>query len=208
VWDVDHRIFKTVTVKGLAARASHNRARLLCRQALVGFPHRIFPLGPILLIAPSLEIGLAALGQSAPPRGLESGARSLKARGAPISLLTRIAARIKPAVLLPRLSSVCDARSLDDHADANAGIVDVPRHGPIVDALAGEGGRRLLYGIVFSIHFPCALGSPLRCCSPRGSELSNTEAAFRPCIGFRSRAIAISIFKARLRTDDVLRTIW
>jgi hypothetical protein len=34
-----------------------------------------------------------------------------------------------------------DARSLHHHPDANAGIVDVPGHGSIVDAFAGEGGH-------------------------------------------------------------------
>jgi hypothetical protein len=39
--------------------------------------------------------------------------------------------------------------------------------------------------------------------SPRAPDLSRAAVAFLgPCIGFRSRAIAISIFNAWLRTDD------
>jgi hypothetical protein len=41
----------------------------------------------------------------------------------------------------PWLRGICDARSLDDHAYADAAMVDVPGHGPIVDAFAGEGGH-------------------------------------------------------------------
>jgi hypothetical protein len=86
----------------------------------------IFLSSPGLVVAPFLEIGLAALGQIFSP-----------CRSAPVSLLTRIAARIKPAMPLSRLSSVRDARSLDDHTDEDAGIVDVPGFRAIIDALAG-----------------------------------------------------------------------
>ena len=50
-------------------------------------------------------------------------------------------ARVKPAAPLPRLSGVRDARSLDNHPNPDAGIVDVPGRRPVVDALAGEGGH-------------------------------------------------------------------
>jgi hypothetical protein len=53
----------------------------------------------------------------------------------------RIAARVKAAAPLPLIRRRRLSRSLDDHADADAGIVDVPGHGPVINALAGEGGH-------------------------------------------------------------------
>jgi GcrA cell cycle regulator len=44
----------------------------------------------------------------------------------------------------PWLGRVRDARTLDDHPDADAGIMDVPSHGSIVDAFAGEDGHTSL----------------------------------------------------------------
>ena len=57
------------------------------------------------------------------------------------SLLARIAAGIEAAMPLPLIRPRRRAGSLDDHANADAGIVDMPGHGPIVDALAGELGH-------------------------------------------------------------------
>jgi hypothetical protein len=42
---------------------------------------------------------------------------------------------------LPRLRRVRDARSLDDHTDADIAIMDVPGQGPIIGAFASEGGH-------------------------------------------------------------------
>ena len=59
-----------------------------------------------------------------------------------MSIITRIAARIEAAMPFPLIGRRRGARSLDDHPDADASIVHVPGHGPIVDALAGEAGMR------------------------------------------------------------------
>jgi hypothetical protein len=67
--------------------------------------------------------------------------QKLAANGASISLLAGVAARIKSTVPFPRFPGVRDARSLDDHPDADAGIVDVPGDMPAVDPFAGEGGH-------------------------------------------------------------------
>jgi hypothetical protein len=53
----------------------------------------------------------------------------------------RLAARVKSAAPLPLIRRRRGARSLDDHPDADAGIVDVPGFRQVVDAFAGEGGH-------------------------------------------------------------------
>jgi hypothetical protein len=47
VRDVDQGILEAVTIKHLAAGAAHYRAGLLRWQFLAGFPHCIFPFGPV-----------------------------------------------------------------------------------------------------------------------------------------------------------------
>jgi hypothetical protein len=79
--------------------------------------------------------------QTVAPSSLERRAGGLKACNTSIPLLARPPARVEPAMPLPGLCGIRDARALDDHADANAGIVDVPSHAPILDAFAGEGGH-------------------------------------------------------------------
>jgi hypothetical protein len=96
---------------------------------------------PGFLIAPFLKVGLAAVGQVIAPCRLERRTRSFETRGTSISLLTGPPARVKSAMPLPGLCGIRDTRALDDHADANAGIVDVPGDGPIIGAFAGEGGH-------------------------------------------------------------------
>jgi hypothetical protein len=91
-------------------------------------------LGPGLLIAPCLEIGLAASGKIFSPCRFKRRPRSLEIGGPSISLL----ARIEAAVPFQRLGGIRDARSLDDQSDADAGIVDVPGERTNVDAFAGK----------------------------------------------------------------------
>lgn len=66
-----------------------------------------------------------------------------------VHIPARSAARIEPATSFPRLRGICDARSLDDHADAHAGTVYAPGNRAMIDALACEGGHApLKRGIV------------------------------------------------------------
>jgi hypothetical protein len=111
------------------------------RHALVPIEAAIFLSRPRLLIAPFLKVGFAALGQIVSPCRFERRACCLETRSAPISLLSRLTARVEAAMPLPRLGGVRDARSLDDGSYAHAGIVDVPGHRVIVDAFAGESGH-------------------------------------------------------------------
>jgi hypothetical protein len=46
--------------------------------------------------------------------------------------------RVETAMPFPLIRPRRGARPLDNHPDPNAGIVDVPGHRPVVDALAGE----------------------------------------------------------------------
>jgi hypothetical protein len=76
-------------------------------------------------------------------RSFNLGTERRTRRGA-VSIVSRIAARIKSAAPLPLIGRGRGARSLGDHTDPDAGIMDVPGHGPIVDALAGEFEHGLL----------------------------------------------------------------
>jgi hypothetical protein len=58
--DVHHGVLDAMGVNHLAARAPHQRAGFLRRHPFAGFPHRIFPRGPVLLIAPRLKIGFGS----------------------------------------------------------------------------------------------------------------------------------------------------
>jgi hypothetical protein len=80
-----------------------------------------------------------------PPEGsqLLRTAGCLLSGGAARSVLAMRAARITSSVPLPRLRGIRDARSLNGYSDANAGIVDVPGHGSIIEAFAGEGGHAI-----------------------------------------------------------------
>jgi hypothetical protein len=97
--------------------------------------------GPSFLIAPCLKIGVAKVRQIIVPGRFERRPRGLETGGAAISLASRLAARIEAAMPLPRLRGIRDARSLNNHADADASIVDVPGFRPIIDALASEFGH-------------------------------------------------------------------
>jgi hypothetical protein len=69
VRNVGQIFFETMTVKGFAARACHEGTRLLRRHPLAGFPHRIFPRGPVLLIAPGLKISFGSFRRTTGERG-------------------------------------------------------------------------------------------------------------------------------------------
>jgi hypothetical protein len=55
---MDHGVFEAVAIERFTTGACHQRARLLRRQPLSFFPHRIFALGLIPLIAPGLDVNL------------------------------------------------------------------------------------------------------------------------------------------------------
>src|SRR5450631_3172562 len=67
-------------------------------------------------------------------------AASKLCRGA-MPIVARIAAGVEAADPLPLIGRGRGTRAFDDHANAHAGIVDVPGHGPIVNALLGQGGH-------------------------------------------------------------------
>ena len=59
---VKRGVFRAVTVEGLAAGASDEGTGFLRRQPSAGFPHCIFPAGPIPLVAPRLKIAFRSVG--------------------------------------------------------------------------------------------------------------------------------------------------
>jgi len=65
--------------------------------------------GPSFLIAPCLKIGVAKVRQIIVPGRFERRPRGLETGAGAISLLARLAARIKAAMPFPRLRGVCDA---------------------------------------------------------------------------------------------------
>ena len=56
-------------------------------------------------------------------------------------MLARMRPRIEAASPAPRVHVARDADTLGDRAHVHVAIVDVPGHGPIVDALAGGSGH-------------------------------------------------------------------
>jgi hypothetical protein len=55
----------------------------------------------------------------------------------PVSVPTLLPGKIRSTIAIDR-TTVVRPIALDDHPNADAGIVDVPGHGPLVDALSGE----------------------------------------------------------------------
>ena len=78
------------------------------------------------------------LGQIFSPCRFERRARGFKGCRGAVAIVAGITARVESAHPLPLIGRWRRARSLDDHADAYAGVVDMPGHGPVIDALAGE----------------------------------------------------------------------
>jgi len=111
------------------------------RSRAVPVPPSIFRRVPSCVLAPCIEVGIGALWQILSPCRFEGDACGLKGRRGAMPIVARIAARVKPTAPLPLMGRRRGARSLDDHSDADAGIMDVPGHRPIVDALAGELGH-------------------------------------------------------------------
>src|SRR6266853_6572210 len=109
VGDVDQVFLQAVTVEDVAARAFQIDAAWLPglpfvrRQPLARVPQRIFPRGPISLIAPSLKIGIGAFRQKHPPGALKIGAGLVEGGGRASLLLARLRYRIETAMPLPRI---------------------------------------------------------------------------------------------------------
>jgi hypothetical protein len=74
VRDVDKIVSEFKAVEHLPAGTAHHAIWLMRRHFFSAFPHSIFPLRPIALIAPSLKIGFAAFRQEHAPSGFEGGA--------------------------------------------------------------------------------------------------------------------------------------
>jgi hypothetical protein len=111
------------------------------RHALAPIKATIFFSRPGLLIAPRLKIGFGPVQQEDGPCRLEIGACLVESRRRASGALARMAAGVEAAMPLPGLPGIRDARALDDQADPDPGIMDVPSHGSVIDALAGEDGR-------------------------------------------------------------------
>ena len=92
---------QVVAVEPFAARASHQGTVLLRRQPFAGFPHRIFPFGPITGVAPLLEIGFGPFRREHAPVGFEAGASIFEGRCSAIQVLARLAAWIEAATPTP-----------------------------------------------------------------------------------------------------------
>src|ERR1700730_11884789 len=72
---VDVAAGRIVTLKPLAARAAHPAVRLLRRQQLAAFPHRVLLGGPVAGITPALKVCLSQCRQWRLPSGIKVGAR-------------------------------------------------------------------------------------------------------------------------------------
>ena len=98
-----------VHVEYLAAGIRPESIRRLARsiagrlQALASIPQRVFPFGPIPLIAPFLQIGLGALRQKHLARAFEIRAGIVEGRGGVGLMFAWMRARIKTAVPFPRI---------------------------------------------------------------------------------------------------------
>jgi hypothetical protein len=83
---------------------------------LAGVPKRIFPRGPISLIAPRLKIGLGALRQERLPCVLEIGAGFVEGRGGVGLMFTPTRSRIEAAAPFRPISIVRVADALGDRS--------------------------------------------------------------------------------------------
>ena len=136
--DVDHladSVSRVVHCCHPSPRDCRPHARFCAR------PPSIFRRVTCRVLSPCIEVGISALWQILLPRRFEGDACGLKRCRGAAPVVARIAARIEAAMPFPLIGRGRGARSLDDHPDAYAGIMDVPGLRPIVDALAGKGGH-------------------------------------------------------------------
>lgn len=116
----------------------------------VGLRDRFYPGGPTghiwrhatLHLSPFLKASIAAFRKIQRPSGFTSRAGAIEVSSATEPVLAVRAAGTKAKMPFPAISMRRVSRLLnDDHADADADIVDVPSHRSIVDALPGEFGH-------------------------------------------------------------------
>src|SRR6266581_28220 len=145
VGDVDQCILEAVAIKHLAAGTAHHRAGLLRWQFLAGFPHRIFPRGPISLIAPSLKIGIGPVRQEHLPGGFKIGAGLVKRGSRSVGAIAWMATWIETAVPFPRILIMRVAGADRDRAGVHIAVVDVPAFlAGFSQSAAGELGHAAL----------------------------------------------------------------
>jgi hypothetical protein len=145
VGDVDQGVFEQVAVERFAAGASHQRTWFLRWHLLAAFPHRIFVLGPVALIAPRPKIGFGAVRQEHLPCRLEIGAGLVERRGGAVGAFAGMTAGIEAARPTLRILVPGNAGADRDRADMHIAVIDVPAF--LVDfgiAAAREFGHALL----------------------------------------------------------------
>jgi len=151
VRNVDQVFLEAVTVEDVAARAFQIDAAWLPglpfvrRQPLARVPQRIFPRGPISLIAPGLKICFGPVRQKHPPGALKIGAGLVEGGGRAILLLARLRYRIETAMPLPRILIMRVAGTDRDRAGVHIPVIDVPAFlGGVSRSAAGELGHAAL----------------------------------------------------------------
>jgi hypothetical protein len=127
VRDVHHGVLDAMGVNRRAARASHQRTGFLRRHPLAGFPHRIFPHGPIPRIAPRLKIGLGSFRQEPMPSILKIGPGLLEGWRRAVLMLTRMRAGIEATGPAPRVLVEGNAGADLDRARVNVAPASTPR---------------------------------------------------------------------------------
>ncbi len=141
---MEQGVREAVAVKDLAAAARHQGTWFLRRHPVAGLPHRIFPIGPVPFVAPSLKIRLGPVRQEHLPRRFEVGAGLVEGGCSAVRTFPRVAARIKTAIPAPGIFARWHAGSDRDRADAHVTVIDVPAFvGSIERAAAGELGHAL-----------------------------------------------------------------
>jgi hypothetical protein len=138
---MDHGVLKSVAIERFTTGARHERVRHLRRHPLASFPHRIFALGPIALVAPGLIVGLRPLGREYSPCCLEVRARLVKGGGRAVKVLAWFTARVEAASPTPRVLMMRNASANRDRADVDVTEIDVPAIGALGIAAAGELGH-------------------------------------------------------------------
>ena len=116
---IEHRA--AGTFHEAAARLARSMAGRL--QALAGVPQRIFPFGPISLIAPCLKISLGAVRQEHLQCVLEIRAGFFEGRGGVGLVFAWIRAWIETAAPFPRIGIVRIADALGNRADMNIAVI-------------------------------------------------------------------------------------
>jgi hypothetical protein len=121
-----HGVLDAMGVNRCSARASHQRTGFLRRHSFASFPRRIFPCGPIPLIAPFLEIGLGPVRQEDLPCAFEVGAGLVEGHRRAVLMFAGMRAGIEAARPFSGGGIVRVADALGDRARADVAPIDVP----------------------------------------------------------------------------------